>query len=80
MKTYQLIILLNKKYVLINVKDFNLQEKEERERSAAQQAEINKERKKEGNHKLRNKNFRLIHNDFFTHVRMKKYKMTENVD
>jgi hypothetical protein len=29
------------------------------------------------NPKLRNKYFRLIHNDFFTHVRMKKYKMTE---
>jgi hypothetical protein len=29
------------------------------------------------NPKLRNIHFRLIHNDFFTHVRMKKYKMTE---
>ena len=29
------------------------------------------------NSKLRNIYFRLIHNDFFTHVRMKKYKMTE---
>jgi hypothetical protein len=29
------------------------------------------------NPKLRNIYFRLIHNDFFTHVRMKKYKMTE---
>jgi hypothetical protein len=28
------------------------------------------------NPKLRNIYFRLIHNDFFTHVRMKKYKMT----
>ncbi len=27
--------------------------------------------------KLRNISFRLIHNGFFTHVRMKKYKMTE---
>ena len=30
------------------------------------------------NPKLRNIFFRLVHNDFFTHVRMKKYKMTEN--
>ena len=30
------------------------------------------------NSKLRNIYFRLIHNDFFTHVRMKKYKMTED--
>ena len=30
------------------------------------------------NAKLRNIYFRLIHNDFFTHVRMKKYKMTED--
>ena len=30
------------------------------------------------NPKLRNIYFRLIHNDFFTHVRMKKYKMTED--
>ena len=30
------------------------------------------------NPKLRNIYFRLIHNDFFTYVRMKKYKMTEN--
>jgi hypothetical protein len=29
------------------------------------------------NPKLRNIYFRLIHNDFFTHVRMKKYRMTE---
>jgi hypothetical protein len=29
------------------------------------------------NSKLRNIYFRLIHNDFFTHVRMKKYKMTQ---
>jgi len=29
------------------------------------------------NPKLRNIYFRLIHNDFFTHSRMKKYKMTE---
>jgi hypothetical protein len=29
------------------------------------------------NPKLRNIYFTLIHNDFFTHVRMKKYKMTE---
>jgi hypothetical protein len=27
--------------------------------------------------KLRNVYFRLIHNNFFTHVRMKKYRMTE---
>ena len=31
------------------------------------------------NSKLRNIYFRLIHNDFFTHVRMKKYKMTQMV-
>ena len=30
------------------------------------------------NPKLRNIYFRLIHNDFFTHVRMKKYKMSES--
>ena len=29
------------------------------------------------NSKLRNIYFRLIHNDFFTHVRMKKYKMSQ---
>jgi hypothetical protein len=29
------------------------------------------------NAKLRNIYFRLIHNDFFTHVKMKKYRMTE---
>jgi hypothetical protein len=32
------------------------------------------------NPKLRNIYFRLIHNDFFTHVRMKKYKMTETYE
>jgi hypothetical protein len=34
-------------------------------------------RKKCQNAKFRNLYFRLIHNDFFTHVRMKKYKMTQ---
>jgi hypothetical protein len=38
---------------------------------------IIKFRKNCKNPKLRNIYFRLIHNDFFTHVRMKKYKMTE---
>ena len=38
---------------------------------------ITKFRNKCKNPKLRNIYFRLIHNDFFTHVRMKKYKMTE---
>ncbi len=37
---------------------------------------IIKFRKNCKNPKLRNIYFRLIHNDFFTHVRMKKYKMT----
>jgi len=38
---------------------------------------ITKLRKKCQNSKLRNIYFRLIHNDFFTHVRMKKYKMCQ---
>jgi hypothetical protein len=38
---------------------------------------IIKLRSKCQNAKFRNLYFRLIHNDFFTHVRMKKYKMTQ---
>jgi hypothetical protein len=38
---------------------------------------IIKFRKNCKNPKLRNIYFRLMHNDFFTHVTMKKYKMTE---
>ena len=30
------------------------------------------------NVRLRNTYFRLIHNDFFTYAKMKKYKMVEN--
>jgi hypothetical protein len=41
-------------------------------------ANINKMRMNCHNSKLRNIYFRLIHNDFFTRVRMKKYKMVDN--
>jgi hypothetical protein len=68
----QLQVILKLALKKVEVRDFN----ERLGITDFDPADILKFRKLCKNSKLRNIFFRLIHRDFFTHVRMKKYKMT----